>query len=239
MEENLLNIAEAAEFLGVSIDTLRRWDKSGKLLAIRKEGGTHRYYHQADLNLFAGDIQKTAYEWAKDGGDLSSQFYCANSSVFQGRISKLETFLAATDGLEKLGFLITAAASEIGDNSFAHNLGKWPDTAGIFFGYDLAKRRIVLADRGVGILATLRQVRPQLASHLEAVQVAFTEVVSGRAPEARGNGLKFVRKVILENKINLYFKNGDAEVRVDTEKGELRFTRGAETIRGCFAVIMY
>lgn len=236
MEEKLLTIAETAEFLGVSIDTLRRWDKSGKLVAIRKEGGVHRYYRQSDLNLFAGDIQKTAYEWAKNGGDLSSQFYCANSSVFQGRISKLETFLS---GLGNLGFLITSVAAEIGDNSFAHNLGKWPDTAGIFFGYDLAKRRIVLADRGVGILATLRQVRPQLASHLEAVQVAFTEIVSGRAPEARGNGLKFVRKVILENKINLYFKNGDAEVRVDAEKGELRFTRGAETIRGCFAVIMY
>ena len=43
MEDKLLKISEAAELLGVSIDTLRRWDKSGKLVAIKKEGGTHRY----------------------------------------------------------------------------------------------------------------------------------------------------------------------------------------------------
>ncbi|PIQ74425.1 MAG: hypothetical protein COV85_02210, partial [Candidatus Portnoybacteria bacterium CG11_big_fil_rev_8_21_14_0_20_44_10] len=49
MEEKLLTITEAAEILGVSVDTLRRWDKSGKLVAIRKEGGTHRYYRQSDL----------------------------------------------------------------------------------------------------------------------------------------------------------------------------------------------
>jgi excisionase family DNA binding protein len=43
MEEKLLTITQAAEILGVSPDTLRRWDKSGKLMAIRKDGGTHRY----------------------------------------------------------------------------------------------------------------------------------------------------------------------------------------------------
>jgi len=32
MEEKLLTITQAAEILGVSLDTLRRWDKSGKLV---------------------------------------------------------------------------------------------------------------------------------------------------------------------------------------------------------------
>ena len=31
MDEKLLTIGQAAEYLGVSLNTLRRWDESGKL----------------------------------------------------------------------------------------------------------------------------------------------------------------------------------------------------------------
>ena len=117
-------------------------------------------------------------------------------------------------GFEKLYSLIVLIAGEIGDNSFAHNLGRSPDAAGIFFGYDLAKGIIVLADKGLGILETLRQVRPELHSYVAAVEVAFTEFVSGRAPEKRGNGLKLVREVVTEQPIDLFFTSGDAEVRM-------------------------
>ena len=40
MEEKLLKISEAAELLNVSMDTLRRWDENGKLIAIKKEVAT-------------------------------------------------------------------------------------------------------------------------------------------------------------------------------------------------------
>ena len=68
----------------------------------------------------------------------------------------------------------------------------------------MRKRYIVLADRGLGILETLKQVRPTLKTHIEAVNVAFTEILSGRAPEKRGNGLKFVREVTFTNPL-IYF----------------------------------
>src|SRR3989344_8813941 len=38
-----LTVAEAAEFLGVSNETLRRWDNRGKLVAQRTLGGQRRY----------------------------------------------------------------------------------------------------------------------------------------------------------------------------------------------------
>ncbi|MBU2523597.1 hypothetical protein KKG71_00165, partial [Patescibacteria group bacterium] len=57
------------------------------------------------------------------------------------------------------------------------------ETIRIMEEYNLDKKEIVLADRGLGILETLRQVLPELASHTEAVEVAFTQFVSGRAPE--------------------------------------------------------
>jgi len=48
-----LSIGQASEFLGVSIDTLRRWEKSGKISALRSPGG-HRYFLKADLEKAFG-----------------------------------------------------------------------------------------------------------------------------------------------------------------------------------------
>ena len=138
-------------------------------------------------------------------------------------------------GFEKLYSLITLIAGEIGDNSFAHNIGKWPDTAGIFFGYDLEKRIVVLADRGLGVLETLRRVRPALSSHVAAVEVAFTEFISGRAPEKRGNGLKLVREVGTDQPFDLFYTSGDAEIRMRGRDKAFRVIRGQRVVRGCLA----
>lgn len=96
---------------------------------------------------------------------------------------------------------------------------------------------IVLADRGLGVLETLRQVRLSLPNHIAAVEVAFTEFISGRAPEKRGNGLKSVREVILAQPVDLFFTSGDAEVRMRGSDKIFRVTRGQYMIRGCLAKI--
>ena len=239
MEDELLTISQAAEYLGVSLNTLRRWDESGKLVAIKKDGGTHRYYREKDLEIFASDLMKFASEWIEDGIEFPGTFYCATSSIFNVRLTKMEYALMQKPGFEKLYSLITLITGEIGDNSFAHNIGKWPDIAGIFFGYDLEKRIVVLADRGLGVLETLRQVRPNLPSHVKAVEVAFTEFISGRAPEKRGNGLKLVREVIIDQPFDLFYTSGDAEVRMKGSNKAFRVTRGQRIVRGCLAKIEF
>lgn len=239
MEEELLNIGQAAIILGVSIDTLRRWDENGKLVAIKKDGGTHRYYREKDLEIFASDLMKFASEWIEDGVEFPKTFYCQTSSIFNARLTKMEYALMQKPGFEKLYSLIVLIAGEIGDNSFAHNLGKWPDTPGIFFGYDLEKRIIVLADRGLGILETLQRVRPELSNHVSAVEVAFTEFISGRAPEKRGNGLKLVREVIIDQPFDLFYTSGDAEVRMKELNKTFHVTRGQRIVRGCLAKIEF
>lgn len=239
MEEKLLTISQAAEYLGVALNTLRRWDKSGKLVAIRKDGGTHRYYREKDLEIFSSDLLGLASAWIEKGIEFPSRFYCATSSIFNARLAGMEQKLMKKPGFEKLYSLIILIAGEIGDNSFAHNLGKWPDTPGIFFGYDLNKKEIVLADRGLGILETLRHIRPELNNHVNAVRVAFTEFVSGRAPEKRGNGLKLVREVALANPIDLFYTSGDAEVKMKSPDKKFNVTRGQLVIRGCLAKINF
>lgn len=46
--DDLLQIGDAAKMKGVSIDTLRRWEKADKIKAVRTEGG-HRRYRVSDL----------------------------------------------------------------------------------------------------------------------------------------------------------------------------------------------
>jgi len=239
MEDKLFTISQAAEYLGVSLNTLRRWDESGKLVAIRKDGGTHRYYREKDLEVFSSELMGFASEWIQNGTEFPAVFYCSTSSIFNARLTKMEHLLMQKPGFEKLYSLIVLITGEIGDNSFAHNIGKWPDKPGIFFGYNLDKREIVLADRGLGILETLRQVRPELKSHVDAVEVAFTEFVSGRAPEKRGNGLKLVREVVTDGPIDLFYTSGDAEVRMKGSDKVFRVTRGQYVVRGCSAKIEF
>jgi excisionase family DNA binding protein len=54
----LLSIGDASEYLGVSIDTLRRWEKKGKVEAYRSPGN-HRYFKKSDLdNLFGKKYER-------------------------------------------------------------------------------------------------------------------------------------------------------------------------------------
>lgn len=241
MGQELISIGEAARHLEVSIDTLRRWDESGKLRATRKSPGGTRYYSKESLDIFLHELFQMAYEWAMSPSptEIPHHFYSPDSSTFQARLIKMQNLLATIPSVTKILSLLVAITGEIGNNSFDHNIGNWPDRPGIFYAYDTNKGIIVLADRGLGILKTLQRVRPSLDNHRDAVRVAFTEMISGRAPEDRGNGLKFVRKVITENPISLKFQSGDAQLLIPKESPSLDFTKTLESLRGCIALIQF
>lgn len=240
-DDDLISIGEAAEILGVHIDTLRRWDESGRLIATRKSPGGNRYYKPVDLELFSGDLFDLAYDWASDPSsiEIPATFYCSNSAVFQSRLIKMQNNLSQIPEVKDSFPLIVAVAGEIGNNSFDHNLGKWPDTPGIFFAYDLKRREIILADRGVGVLETLKRVKPELNNHKDALRVAFTEVISGRSPESRGNGLKFVREVVAKNLISLLFQSGNAGLEIEKSSSDLNLRDSKGSIRGCIALTKF
>ncbi len=237
-QEDLISISEAAGMLGVSIDTLRRWDQSGKLTSIKSAGG-HRKYYKSQIELFLNDLFGLARDWVLTNTEISSNFYCSNSAVFQTRLIRMQDILGEVKELAPIFTLIVAVAGEIGNNSFDHNLGNWPDTPGIFFAYDIHKRNIVLADRGLGVLTTLKRVKPELNTHKEALRVAFTEILSGRSPENRGNGLKFVRKIVAENPIGLLFQSGDAELTLSKDSNVLDLKHSSEPFRGCLGLITF
>jgi hypothetical protein len=134
---------------------------------------------------------------------------------------------------------VTAITGEIGNNSFDHNLGNWPDVPGIFFAYNLGKRLVVLGDRGIGIKSTLLRIRPELKDDATALTVAMTELVSGRSPEQRGNGLKFVRNVATDNPIGFSLQSGIAVASIKKEDKPLKITLANQNVRGVLTKIEY
>lgn len=247
MRSELLTISQVAKILGVSDQTLRRWDDSGVLSSVRREPTGYRYYSKSRIEGYIRDnlenlsLFKMARNWAIDsnGTEPLSDFYCPNISVFQARLTRIEGGLGGVRRLNKIFPLISAITGEIGNNSFDHNLGNWPDIPGIFFAHNLSKGRIVLADRGQGILATLKKVKPELMNHQEALYTAFTEVISGRAPEYRGNGLKFVKDVVSANDISLFFYTGNAQLKVKKDSSNVNVQMSSINLRGCLALITF
>lgn len=95
----LLNIKETANYLNVSQDTLRKWDKSGKLIPSKTPGG-HRRYDTDVLDVFLGrknkqseNVEVSCATYArvssheqKQKGDLDRQSlrlseYCAKHNI--------------------------------------------------------------------------------------------------------------------------------------------------------------
>ena len=123
---------------------------------------------------------------------------CASRDVFQARLDGHLRQLVGGGWPSDEAALLTAVLGEVGNNCFDHNLGQWADLPGCWFGRepDAHPPLFWLLDRGVGILATLRRADSTLITPQQAVDAAFQRVLSGRAPERRGNGLKFVRSVV-------------------------------------------
>ncbi len=239
-DKNLLSIGNAAKFLDVSINTLRLWDSSGKLKALRSSGG-HRYYSKEQLERFALDIESIARVWAESpmAPELSSEQYCYTHDIFKARLDAMSIIFNRDANVKNIAPLIIAITGEIGNNSFDHNFGNWPDVPGIFFDYNIDKRIIILADRGLGIRATLLRVRPHLKNDIDALTVAFKERVSGRAPEQRGNGLKFVHNVAIKYHIGVSLQSGVAVAEIAKDKGQFNVKLAERNIRGTLTKIIY
>ena len=190
------------------------------------------------MDLQNAKIQK-AFDWlAKENGSdfLMSDEYCQTRDVFGARLSRITSEMEKMELLKETYALLAAIVGEIGNNAFDHNLGSWRDVPGIYFAYDLEKKFIVIADRGQGLLATLKRVAPELKTENQAIMLAFTKVISGRAPEKRGNGLKFVESTVRKYKLKVYFYSNDGAYVVNEG---LHVGEASQNLKGVLAVINF
>ncbi|MCB4756769.1 MAG: winged helix-turn-helix domain-containing protein [Elusimicrobia bacterium] len=122
---------------------------------------------------------------------------CETREILTARLPHLKSFVR--NGLPESDLpLVIATAGEVGNNSFDHNLGQWRDVPGCWFESQVTGGHlwICIADRGQGIFQSLVKVLPHLADDQAALKAAFETIISGRAPEQRGNGLKFVKQTL-------------------------------------------
>ena len=64
---SVLKVSEAAALLGVSSGTLRRWDKAGKVIALRTPSG-HRRYQRSHIETLLSASPVTKLSEKQDEG---------------------------------------------------------------------------------------------------------------------------------------------------------------------------
>lgn len=211
----------------------------------QKKGRLIYYRINTDSPIFAmikttddQQITNTVLHWALNPVpvEIAPEFYCQTRDIFQSRLDTTTSRLQKSLGDD--GYLLSAIAGEIGNNSFDHNLGRWPDVPGICFVHLVSKKSIILVDRGQGVLKTIRNILPKTKTDEEALEIAFTKIISGRSPEKRGNGLKFVTQVVGDKKWSLKFDSGEASLVIDRH-GKMKIEKSDQSVRGCIVIINY
>jgi len=159
---------------------------------------------------------------------LGSNFFSISRDIFTAR---LQSYI-----LESQKYLEAALIGEIGNNTFDHNFGFISENpGGVYCDFTYSDKYIVLSDYGKGVRQSLLNVLPQTKNDMEAVEIAFTKRISGRSPELRGNGLKFVAEAIISNNWHLYFQSGNGSCKID--KDGMFFHEEEISLSGCLAIL--
>jgi hypothetical protein len=72
----------------------------------------------------------------------------------------------------------------------------------------------IIADRGQGVKSSLSKIYQLVHPEESFLEVAYQKVITGRAPEKRGNGLKFTKKNILKCHLGLYTVSSGEEFSI-------------------------
>ncbi len=241
-EKKEVRAKEIVSFIGISPQAafrqLKKLQKDGKIYKVGKPPKV-LYYAYVNTMINQSPLIIKATNWASSGNMrfVTSDQLCQTRDVFQARSDRLITTLKKSVINENLVYLLAAVVGEIGNNSFDHNIGQWQDIPGNLFVVDESAREIIIADRGQGVLSSLRRVRPNIKNDIEALRVAFSELISGRAPEQRGNGLKFVKKVVEENNLHLVFYSGMSVAEISA--GGMNIKESNINIPGTLSYLCY
>ena len=114
MNSSYITINEAAKFLGVSIDTLRRWDKNGKLKAIRQQKWLS-LLSSRNNRIISSRYFCYCKNWVTSFTLPPTEHYCPDSLVFKARLADWRRFVKI-DEVKNIFPLITAIVGEVGNN---------------------------------------------------------------------------------------------------------------------------
>jgi len=178
--------------------------------------------------MIDGTVTETLIAETVRGFDENDECFSGSRDVFSARI---QSYILQTNK-----YLEAAIIGEIGNNTFDHNfIFQQNFPSGVYCNLSYQKKYIAIVDYGMGVRQSLASVLPSIGSDAEAVETAFTKRISGRFPEQRGNGLKFVSETIQENKWHLYFQSGSGSCSID--RHGMKFFEKTPSITGCLAIL--
>jgi hypothetical protein len=178
--------------------------------------------------MIAENVKNVVIAETNNGYNENDDCFSKSRDIFTARI---QSYI-----LETKKYLEAAIIGEIGNNTFDHNYVFERDLPwGVYCNLSYRQKYIILADYGRGVRQSLSSVLPTISSDTEAVEAAFTRRISGRSPEQRGNGLKFVSESIRQNKWHLYFQSGSGSCSIDEH--EIIFFKKTPSITGCLAIL--
>lgn len=174
-------------------------------------------------------IEKAIFQIEQDSDNKNTDLFCSTRDIFQARIDNF-TYKSQL-------YFQSAVIGEIGNNTFDHNWDfEQGKMKGAYLNFNLLPNFVILADFGRGIKNSLSKIQ-DLKDDKEALQIAFTKIISGRAPEQRGNGLKFVKDSCINNNWDLYFQSGYGSCSISD--GNVIFEHQKNNVIGCLAILNF
>ncbi len=101
-----IRVGQAAEMLGVTVETMRRWETEGRLQMERSSGG-QRLVALADITRLLAERRKTGAERAIVGGSARNRFPGIVTRIEKDKVAAVVEILA---GPHRIVSLMTAEA---------------------------------------------------------------------------------------------------------------------------------
>lgn len=195
----MMNIKEASEFLGVAQETLRRWERTGKIKVFRTEGGHRRYDKNELLRIKANQtpIEKITIGYCRvSSSDQKSDLQRQIESVSQYCVARGYQFKIISDlgsglnyskkGLTELIELICAKQVERVVINYKDRL--------VRFGYEIIEKICLINDVKIEIINHTED-----KSYEEELVEDVLSVITVFSSKLYGSRSRKTRKIIKAN----------------------------------------
>lgn len=213
----------------VCLKAIENINKTGKKLILPTSPDTLAYLKRMHFDDFMKELTYAAHLLSlenlprieNDNLNIHEIMHCSFRDEFSARLhSRIRRMFKNFGMNDEDEQRATALVGELGNNVFDHNEGSWPtDVRGaIIIAQHYPKLKeidVVVADPGAGFLNSLKVVRPDLQSDVEAIKLGLLEGVTGRIGEKRGNGLRTIQDWTINNFngiVRIHSGNGLVEV---------------------------
>lgn len=211
----LYSIGEAAEKLGISIITLRRWDKKGQINTINTPGG-HRRIEESEINRLLGKAERkankgNAYLYCRvstkkqaDNGNLDRQEDRLIAYAYRHGYNIVNVFKEVASGINENRKQLLKLLNGLKEKQAEFVIVEYKDRLARF-GYEYLYKYITDIGASVVIVDTKenKDIQQELVEDLIAITTSFSARIYG----ARGGRVAKKLQQIIESEVDIVEDN--------------------------------